>query len=245
MFVNELARYFDPDRPLYGLQPPPLDGIRPPLRSVEELAATYLGEIRAHQPEGPYCLGGFSFGGLVALEMAQQLQRQGHEVSFLAMFDTRMPGHPRGRHAADAEEADTRHGGPRHSSGEDPVKRWRILRGYQRALLKRVVKPGLANVFLLLGRPVPHVLRRAYWWRVFHRASEGYDPQPYHGPVTLFAAWGRSEYHREAWRSLAMAELFIYEFPTTHRGLIQDPEYATRVVQIMRRHLDDAEASVA
>jgi thioesterase domain-containing protein len=61
-----------------------------PHSSVEAMAADYLREIKAHQPNGPYCLCGYSLGGLVAFEIARQLSESGNEVGFVGLFDTLM-----------------------------------------------------------------------------------------------------------------------------------------------------------
>ena len=61
-----------------------------PHSSVEAMAADYLREIKARQPDGPYCLCGYSFGGLVAFEIARQLSESGNEVAFVGLFDTLM-----------------------------------------------------------------------------------------------------------------------------------------------------------
>ena len=83
----EMGKCFGPDQPFYGLQAPGLiDGQEPP-RRIEDFAACYVQAIREFQPEGPYLLGGYSSGGVIAFEMAQQLQREGHEVAMLAMLD--------------------------------------------------------------------------------------------------------------------------------------------------------------
>ncbi|MEP0870628.1 amino acid adenylation domain-containing protein [Trichocoleus desertorum AS-A10] len=87
----ELARRMGTEQPFYGLQPFGLDGQQPPLRSIEQMASHYIQAIRAVQPRGPYHLGGWSFGGLVAFEMAQQLRQAGHEVALLALLDTLAP----------------------------------------------------------------------------------------------------------------------------------------------------------
>ena len=71
-----LAEHFPADRPFYGLQAPGLDGEMEPLRSVEALAALHVQAIRSAFPEGPYHLGGHSFGGSVAYEMACQLEKE-------------------------------------------------------------------------------------------------------------------------------------------------------------------------
>ena len=93
LHYRELARALGPDQPFFGLQAQGADGKRPPLSRFEDIAAHYVEEIRAFQPEGPYVLGGSSYGGLVAFEMAQQLYAQGQKVALLALFDTWSPGY--------------------------------------------------------------------------------------------------------------------------------------------------------
>ena len=87
----ELAYSLGFDQPFYGLQPLGLDGEQSPFTRIEEMAAHYIEALRQVQPSGPYFLGGWSFGGLVAFEMAQQLIRAGHQVALLAIFDTLAP----------------------------------------------------------------------------------------------------------------------------------------------------------
>jgi aspartate racemase len=91
LIFASLAQHLGPEQPFYGLQPVGMDGRQPPHRRVEDMAAHYLGEIRALQPEGPYFLGGMCFGAIVAFEMAQQLHRQGQQVALLAILDTWSP----------------------------------------------------------------------------------------------------------------------------------------------------------
>ena len=77
--------------PSTGLQARGIDGVEPPHASIEEMAAAYLPEIRAVQPEGPYLLAGYSGGGLVALEIARALDAVGERVDFLGFIDTFIP----------------------------------------------------------------------------------------------------------------------------------------------------------
>jgi amino acid adenylation domain-containing protein len=84
----DLAHSLGPDQPVYGLQARGLDERRAPDERVEDMAAAYLDAIRAAQPAGPYLLAGWSFGGLVAFEMAQALVRRGERVGLLALIDT-------------------------------------------------------------------------------------------------------------------------------------------------------------
>jgi aspartate racemase len=84
----ELAALLGPDQPTYGIQAVGLDGKSARPVSVEDLAANYVKEIISFQPAGPVHLAGFSMGGLIAFEIAQQLQRLGRRVAVLALFDT-------------------------------------------------------------------------------------------------------------------------------------------------------------
>jgi amino acid adenylation domain-containing protein len=88
---HELARQLGPEQPLYALQPRGLDDDRAPATRIEEMAAEYLEEIRERQPAGPYLLGGFCLGALVAFEMARRLHAAGEQVGLLALFDPRRP----------------------------------------------------------------------------------------------------------------------------------------------------------
>ncbi|MEO6463000.1 MAG: alpha/beta fold hydrolase, partial [Candidatus Eisenbacteria bacterium] len=86
-----LARQMGKDRPFFGLEAPGVDGEAPPLRSVEAMAAHYLAAVRQRQPRGPYHLGGWSFGGLVAYEMFRRVTADGEEGS-LVLIDSWPPG---------------------------------------------------------------------------------------------------------------------------------------------------------
>jgi acetoacetyl-CoA synthetase len=84
----EIARHLEVTNPIYATQAPGIDGVSEPLSSVEKLADTYIRAIREVQPHGPYILIGYSFGGLVMLELARQLRAQGETVRLLAMLDS-------------------------------------------------------------------------------------------------------------------------------------------------------------
>jgi thioesterase domain-containing protein len=88
LIYRDLARRLGPDQPVYGFQAQGLDGNQPFLTQIDEMAALYVKELQAVQPEGPYLLSGYCMGGTVAFEMAQQLYKQGHEVKLLAIFET-------------------------------------------------------------------------------------------------------------------------------------------------------------
>nr|UYH37517.1 alpha/beta fold hydrolase [Myxococcaceae bacterium MCy9487] len=83
----ELARALGPEQPFYGFQSQGLLDGKPMLSRVEDMATLFLKGLRAVQPEGPYLLGGWSFGGIVAFEMARRLESQGEKVALLALLD--------------------------------------------------------------------------------------------------------------------------------------------------------------
>jgi amino acid adenylation domain-containing protein len=86
-----LVRNLAPEVPVYAMQALGLDGQDEPHRNIPAMAADYVDKLRTLQPEGPYLLGGHSFGGVIAYEMASQLVQAGQEVALLALFDTALP----------------------------------------------------------------------------------------------------------------------------------------------------------
>lgn len=90
-----LAQYLGNEQPIYGLQSQGLDGQQQPLTSVEDMASHYIKDILSIQPTGPYFLVGYSFGGLLAFEIAQQLYAQDRKVALLALLDTSSPNFQR------------------------------------------------------------------------------------------------------------------------------------------------------
>ncbi|MCA9131192.1 MAG: hypothetical protein KDB22_29110 [Planctomycetales bacterium] len=83
-----LSQCLGEDQPFYALQAPGVDGILEPLTSVVEMAETYVAAIREVQPHGPYNIAGWSAGGVIAYEIAQQLLAAGEQVSHLGIIDS-------------------------------------------------------------------------------------------------------------------------------------------------------------
>jgi amino acid adenylation domain-containing protein len=103
----DLARALGRERPFYGLQAPAPgvfseDELPESGATIEQLAALYIRDIQRVRPGGPYLLGGWSMGGLIAFEMARQLNQQGESVGMLALFDTHLP--PQNREAIDERD---------------------------------------------------------------------------------------------------------------------------------------------
>jgi amino acid adenylation domain-containing protein len=212
----ELARYLGPDQPFYGVQAQGLDGTKPPHTRVEEMAAHYVKEIRSVQPEGPYFLGGLSFGGAVALEMARQLQTEGQHVGLLALFDTFA-----GRRA----------------------RRTTLMLKFVRLPLRRKVAyvPWKARaVKRRVERwALPPTLKAV---RAAHRvANSRYVMRRYEGGVTLFTpgdlSLRGSDDPRAAWKEFA-SDVEIQEVPGDHDSMLDEPHVrilGERLVECLER----------
>ncbi|HCY86384.1 MAG TPA: hypothetical protein DHV36_14710 [Desulfobacteraceae bacterium] len=88
---HNLALHMEKDQPFYGLQSTAVDGKTESSDTIEGMACDYLDAIRDVQPKGPYYLGGYSFGGWIAYEMARQLREAGEKINLLAIFGTLAP----------------------------------------------------------------------------------------------------------------------------------------------------------
>ncbi len=102
-YIN-LAKHLDEEQPIYGLQARGLNGAAPLAETMESMAADYIKQIRQVQPQGPYCLLGWSFGGKAAHCIATQLEQQGEKVALLALLDS-YPKHAHDEWAEMREEA--------------------------------------------------------------------------------------------------------------------------------------------
>lgn len=215
-----LARHLGTSRPFYGLQAKGLDGEEEPYESVEEMAAHYLRAVRAIQPEGPYAVGGWSFGGLVALEMAQQLAARREGVALLALIDTHA-------HTADGmTEIDT--AGILYeiltsTLNIPPARLAGLELSDDLGLDLEVLQAGGV---LPAGLDVKMFRGRVKVSKANHAALLSYVQKPYPGPVNLFqAAEGREvslAEQRSRWESLTAA-VDARVVPCEHNDLVNEP----------------------
>jgi len=175
--LRHLAHLLGTDRPFYGLQARGLYGDAAPHDSIAAAARDYIAEMRAVQPHGPYMLGGFSGGGITALEIAQQLTADGEEIAALVMLDTplpvRRPLTRADRMAIQWQEA--RAGGVAY-----PI-RWAIRRA-RWEIEKRRPRPG-SVADAVAETPQFH---NAAIEAAFLTAVARYDLRRWDGPLTLF-----------------------------------------------------------
>ena len=88
LIYRDLAKHISVNIPVYGLQSYGLEGDKPLMNSIEEMAEAYTEEIKKIQPSGPYYLCGYCMGGTIALEISQQLRSKGEEVAILTLLET-------------------------------------------------------------------------------------------------------------------------------------------------------------
>ena len=241
----DLAKYLDADQPFYGLQAIGLDGKRPIEQlSVEQMAARYIEEVRAFQPRGPYYLGGSSFGGTVAFEMAQQLRAAGEDVALLALFDTNGPGYPRllptmtawrrrvdwwlDRATLHWENFWACEGRDRLHYLKEKAGRWKKQLRWKRQHLWDLWRERVG------GRFQPEAFRQI---RVLgFRARTAYEGRPYEGRVTLFRATeqprGIYEDRTLGWGPLVKGELEIHDTPGHHGAIVREPRSRVLAVQL-------------
>ena len=248
----DLARYMDADQPFYGLQAIGLDGERSMQNlTVEQMAAQYIKEICAFQPRGPYYLGGSSFGGLVAYEMAQQLVANGEEVALLAFFDTNAPGYPRLLPTTTVWQKKLNWWRDRvqlHWGNFLACPGWEKL-GYIREKARRWKQQTRwklqATKHRLLGRLDqlfwPERIRRVH--RTGYRAATAYVPRPYPGHATLFRALeqprGIYPDRTLGWGPLVQGGLKIYDTPGHHGAIVREPR-SRMLAEQLKHALADA-----
>ena len=174
-----LAAALHREQPFYGVQARGIDGRARPLGSIEEMALAYRRAIKATQPDGPYLLGGGSLGGMIAFEIAHQMQRSGDAVRLLVMFDTLGPNYT-ATPASPLGRVGQRLAG-RASPKALASAFWRGMRSrgsdFGRLLRCRVSQ--------LRGVPIGHELRYWYVERAHRAAIRNYRPRPYDGRIHL------------------------------------------------------------
>jgi thioesterase domain-containing protein len=223
---QDLVRHLEPDQPIYGVRSQALLGETTALMSIEELAAYYIKTIQAVSPRGPYHLLGFSFGGLVAFEMARQLRSRGELVGMLGLLDNLQMG---SRTNAD--------GGPLIQNTARRVRKLvadhaaRLLSAQGLSYAKeKLVARSLRTIYSVLHtcrRPVPRFLRRAYVINWF--AAANYVPQSYPGRVTLFPASVNNpeKSNNDLWTRLAGGGIKSHNIPGGHEDILAEPHVIT------------------
>ncbi len=222
LYYRDLVEYLDPQQPVYGLEARGLDGQETPSTSIEDMAAYYIQQILTIQPPSstPYFLGGSSMGGLIAFEIAHQLQNMGQKIGLVALFDTISPTY-------------------RQFSFRNQVAN-HLKQGYKFTLAR--IQDRISQLKSKLEQQVrkaagknqtkfPEVTRnfRLEVELSNKRALKSYSPQAYPLQVTLFRAinqpLGASWYldTQLGWGKLATLGVKTYNVPGNHLTLVEKP----------------------
>lgn len=251
-----LAAELGPDRPVFGLTAPGLTAPGPtdpdPTSdatsdaTVEELAAAHVEALRRVRPAGPYHLAGWSFGGLLAHEMAVQLHAAGAEVATLALLDT---GYPEPGHVPDDENEllEWFHEDLARSAGFDPTDESRsALRSALRSvtdtparltvLAEQVEREGFAP-----GLDPRDLARHYAVFRTGIRAAATYEPPAAPCPVLFVqSTTGALEHAADRWAGRAEAGFTRHDAATDHYGLMRPP-HSTGAAALLRTALAEAD----
>jgi thioesterase domain-containing protein len=216
-----LSEYLGKDQPFYGFLHYGSRGEKINYKSVESFAADYIIQLQKVIPKGPYFLGGFSFGGILAFEMAIQLQKAGHEVPFITMLDSIAPssfGYIM-----------------KHSNIYNLVKS-RFL-GPTRRKLEMITKISICNIFFLLRKPVPVFLRNYY---IVHKYSElalKYKPGKFKGELLLFKSlFNNCDFKYNGWESY-VDKVNMVTFKGEHLAIAREKKYAEMIGTEIMNHL--------
>lgn len=230
LFYSKLAALLGEDQPFYGLQAQGLDGGQVRHSSMESIAALYIKEIRNIQPSGPYFLGGYSFGGILSFEIAQQLSARGETVALLALFDANNPVLPPRRYTL-RERIALR---LREISGMSPGRKLAYIfdRGIRKAtvlgmVFKHRVRRMVYRTFSEhkeVAAPADRLLRVH---EAHEQALNNYRPSLYHGKLTLIRAENPNdgfEFDPElGWTGLAADGIEVHDIPGEHETIFHEP----------------------
>ena len=238
LFLSTLARAMGGDRPIHAFQAVGVNDGEIPDASIEAMASRYVAELRAHS-SGPYLLGGYSGGGIVALEMARQLLERGDAVAHVILFDSVPPRTP-----------------------------WPNRRERWSRLAMRAVRSGPADVAPYVKRNTKQSLRRfvperaervqehqtqehvlgyvtddtgfVNLYHYFSATAERYQLARYDVDVTVLKADHVWPIHRDDyyWRDHVTGSLEWYSVPGDHHSMFYPehaPDLAGVVLEVLRR----------
>lgn len=214
---HHIMRHLGKDQPYYAFFHQGEDGAPFKHNGVEGIARHYVSELLSVQPEGPYLLGGYSFGGIVAYEMAQQLRAAGHDVPLLVMFDMA---------ARDVFLKNMRLERKLH----EPLKNMVMRLMVKRALAQGNIKSPRLQHFHIIDN--------------YNRAIEEYRPKEYNGPLTVFKAQATLGPDDMGWSRLVTGPLTVKVLPGDHYSMITG-QPVVKLVQELSASIDRAISSYA
>ena len=245
LVFHSLATGMDSDQPVYGLQARGLNGVDQPFDTMEDIAACYVAEILEQNPKGPYNLAGYSFGGIVAFEMAKQLKAMGREINMLAIFDTNADN------SVYFDDWLLRMG--KKFKRQFPKFRF-VLRSFKKYPVDTIVYQFNAlkyKFFSMLAKT--RLIKKSvlieenleYADKINHLhdiAFEKYKMIPYNGTIDLFRVKNRMYYLDDpiylGWKSYALHGMNIHEIAGDHKTFLLPPN-VDELAKLLREILNE------
>jgi thioesterase domain-containing protein len=242
---NDMAAVMDEQQPIYAVNMRPFYESRANF-DIKELAAFYCRVIRDYQQRGPYYLCGYSFGGLVAYEMATILASEGEEIGLVALLDAANPALQSSLSIGDAIQFRATYVSNRIAKYARNLFRCRIdlfLTDAFAFISPRVgPKPWLLvqSVFRMLNRPLPELLQNND--PILVAATRAYDPTPYTKRLVLIRSEGRGPEYDKAltlgWDRSATGPIDVHVMPGSHVNMMAKPQVA-QLAEKLARYLDN------
>ena len=206
-----------------------------PKRTVEEMATCYLNALQQVQPQGPYQLAGWSFGGVVAFEMARQLQAQSQFVSFLALLDTVIPAwFTDNFKESEANEAQLLVGLFAETNLALSVKHLQQLNPDEQ--LNYVIAQGQKAHLFSPAVKSEHIKRLLDVYQTNRQAFQCYQPQMYQGKITVFPATERQDHLSPestlGWAKFTSEVVETYPVAGNHYSIVRSPQVQILVEQL-------------
>ncbi|MBK7711797.1 MAG: hypothetical protein IPN67_05270 [Bacteroidales bacterium] len=216
-----LCEYLGKDQPFYGFLHNGSTGEKIKYKTVESFAADYIIQLQKILPKGPYFLGGFSFGGVLAFEMAVQLQKAGYQVPFLAMLDSM---------TTLGDEKVIWH------NNIFKIIKSNILGPTRRKIGKRLQR-YICNLFLFLKMPVPIVLRNFYIVDKYKKLTCKYRAGKFNGELLLFRSDMKdTDLKYNGWEA-HVDKVNVVTFKGSHLAIAREKEYAEMIGKQFMDHL--------
>jgi thioesterase domain-containing protein len=235
-----LSKYFHADQGIYALQAKGLKGETVVSQSVEEMAESFLSEVERVQPKGPFYLGGYCLGGLVAYEMARQLIEKGEKVNFLALISARTPDYLR-KSASNASL-------PKRLSGQTSERvllerdnlshlNWNQKYNYIRERVMRINNLIQVNCELFLDRILSPLKLDGHWHSrdyILYRSVQNQDhaflsyrPKPCLVDVAMFRVKNNPSFFVKddylGWSKLIQGNIRTFEVNGFHKNIMKEP----------------------
>jgi thioesterase domain-containing protein/acyl carrier protein len=241
---QNLSNYVDAEQPVFSLQPIGLNGVDEPLENLAEIASHYIAEIIEHNPDGPYMLGGYSFGGYVAIEMRRQLEAMGKIVKMTAIFDTNAENIAYTKGWAAALPKKIKRQVPKFLFiAQSIVTRPVTTIRYQYQLFSKrfdnlCYKVGIKQRPELKGIDL-HINKIN---ETHFRAFKKYQLSPFDDKVYLFKAQSRLYFVDDikflGWNNYARKGVEVYDVPGDHRTMFHPP-YVSELARSLQHALDN------